>query len=268
MRAERSDIARGRRSGRTEPGIPSGAALEQSQPLESRHVSSRRRGSDVSAIFGEVLTFGQPNGGDVELKVFGDEHYARYETLDGLHRRLRQRARASSATPACRPACSARPACPSPTPPPAGSGAAPAGGPAGRRRRSSQARRLRRAAVTGGPVHDDVVRTFGPNQGLLEGRVLSTGSGDGPDHPGELPGRHQHRDARPTSTTCSTARTTPATATSARRASTSARVSSGKLDYTNVVVGPVHAEPEPPVLRQQPARRGGACSSRSPTGST
>ena len=33
----------------------------------------------MSAIFGEVLTFGQENGPDVRLRVFGDEHYARYE---------------------------------------------------------------------------------------------------------------------------------------------------------------------------------------------
>ena len=37
----------------------------------------------MSAIFGETLTFGQSNGGDVRLKVFGDEHYARYEDLNG-----------------------------------------------------------------------------------------------------------------------------------------------------------------------------------------
>ena len=37
----------------------------------------------MSAIFGEVLTFGQQNGPDVRLSVFGDEHYARYENLDG-----------------------------------------------------------------------------------------------------------------------------------------------------------------------------------------
>jgi hypothetical protein len=30
----------------------------------------------MSAIFGEILTLGQQNGPDVQLKVFGDEHYA------------------------------------------------------------------------------------------------------------------------------------------------------------------------------------------------
>ena len=37
----------------------------------------------MSAIFGEILTFGQANGPDVSCRVFGDEHYARYEDLDG-----------------------------------------------------------------------------------------------------------------------------------------------------------------------------------------
>ena len=37
----------------------------------------------MSAIFGEILTFGQENGPDISLKVFGDEHYARYEDLNG-----------------------------------------------------------------------------------------------------------------------------------------------------------------------------------------
>ncbi|WP_431045755.1 M6 family metalloprotease domain-containing protein [Streptomyces sp. P1-3] len=37
----------------------------------------------MSAIFGETLTFTQEDGGDVELVVFGDDKYARYETLDG-----------------------------------------------------------------------------------------------------------------------------------------------------------------------------------------
>lgn len=36
----------------------------------------------MSAIFGEVLVFPQGDG-EVKLRVFGDEFYARYETLDG-----------------------------------------------------------------------------------------------------------------------------------------------------------------------------------------
>jgi len=37
----------------------------------------------MSAIFGELLTFSQEKGPDVQLKVFGDEFYARYETANG-----------------------------------------------------------------------------------------------------------------------------------------------------------------------------------------
>ncbi|MDD1735983.1 MAG: metalloprotease, partial [Methanothrix sp.] len=37
----------------------------------------------MSVISGERLTFSQEKGPDVELKVFGDEFYSRYESLDG-----------------------------------------------------------------------------------------------------------------------------------------------------------------------------------------
>jgi hypothetical protein len=37
----------------------------------------------MTAIRGEKLSFGQRNGPEVELVVFGDEFYARYETPDG-----------------------------------------------------------------------------------------------------------------------------------------------------------------------------------------
>ncbi len=189
----------------------------------------------MSAIFGEVLTFGQQNGGDVQLRTFGDEHYARYENLDGFtavhdseygrfcYARLVSGVLRSTGVPI--------------TDPP----------PAGIVRhlqedqqvvaRRSQARRLRRAAVTGGPVHEGAVRTFGPNQGLLEGRVLSTGTVKGltilvtfqdvsstvtrDDVDDLLNGDNYTRNGN----ICS-----------AREYFQ--RVSSGKLDYTNVVVGP------------------------------
>ena len=37
----------------------------------------------MSAIAGEILTFSQEKGPDVELRVFGDEFYSRYENADG-----------------------------------------------------------------------------------------------------------------------------------------------------------------------------------------
>ena len=37
----------------------------------------------MSAIFGELMSFDQENGPEIELRVFGDEFYARYETEEG-----------------------------------------------------------------------------------------------------------------------------------------------------------------------------------------
>ena len=37
----------------------------------------------MSAIFGELLSFPQENGPEVELRVFGDEFYSRRETKQG-----------------------------------------------------------------------------------------------------------------------------------------------------------------------------------------
>ncbi len=38
----------------------------------------------MSSIFGEFLTFSQEKGPEVRLKVYGDEFYSRYEDLDGF----------------------------------------------------------------------------------------------------------------------------------------------------------------------------------------
>ena len=37
----------------------------------------------MPGVFGERVPIGQANGPDVELIVYGDEHYARYETPEG-----------------------------------------------------------------------------------------------------------------------------------------------------------------------------------------
>ncbi|MGQ0615798.1 MAG: M6 family metalloprotease domain-containing protein [Acidimicrobiia bacterium] len=189
----------------------------------------------MSAIFGELLTFGQENGGEVRLRVFGDEHYARYETPDGFtvvydpelgqycYARMAAGVFRSTGVPAtaAAPADIVRHLQESPDVV----------------ADKSQARRLRRSAVAGGQADDRVVRTFGPNQGLLQGRVLSTGAIKGltilvnfqditstvarPDVEALLNGDNYTRNGN----ICS-----------AREYFL--RVSSGKLDYTNVVVGP------------------------------
>jgi len=189
----------------------------------------------MSAIFGEILTFGQQNGPDIQLKVFGDEHYARYETLDGFtaiydeerglfcYARLAAGAFRSTGVSATEP-------------PPAG---------LVRHLQESQpvseakaaARRLRRSAIAGTRDHDAVVRTFGPNQGLLAGRVLSSGAVRG------LTILVNFQDITSTVTRADIDAllnganyTRNGNICSAREYFR--RVSSGKLDYTNVVVGP------------------------------
>jgi M6 family metalloprotease-like protein len=191
----------------------------------------------MSAIFGEILTLGQQNGPDVQLKVFGDEHYARYEALNGYtviyddemgqfcYARLAAGEFRSTGVPVVQP-------------PPAN---------LTRHLQESQkvieaktkSRQLKRSALSpfASEGHDEVVRTVGPNQGLLEGRVLSSGSVRG------LTILVTFQDVGSTVTRQDvdemlngTNYTTNGNICSVREYFQ--RVSSGKLDYTNVVVGP------------------------------
>lgn len=191
----------------------------------------------MSAIFGEVLTLGQANGPDIALKIFGDEHYARYESLDGYsavyddelglfcYARLTAAGSfRSTGTPLSQP-------------PPQG---LPRHLQESRRTvvARAEARKFRRAAMAGGDVHEEtVVRTLGPNQGLLEGRVLSMGA---------IKGLTILVNFQDLASTVSRADvddllnadnyTRNGNICSAREYFR--RVSSGKLDYSNVVVGP------------------------------
>jgi M6 family metalloprotease-like protein len=192
----------------------------------------------MSAIFGEILTFGQGNGRDVQLKVFGDEHYARYEALSGYtaiydddrrqfcYARLAAGAFQSTGVPVT-------------DNPPAD---------LVKHLQESQrvaemkakARRMRRAAISGTLTidgHEDVVRTFGPNQGLLGGRILATGSVRG------LTILVTFQDVGSTVTRADIDEMLNGQNYTRNGNICSAReyfrtVSSGKLDYTNVVVGP------------------------------
>jgi len=118
----------------------------------------------MSAIFGETLTFAQANGPDVRLRTFGDEHYARYEDLNGYtvvyddtvgrfcYATLHVNHFRSTGVPVDQP-------------PPAGLAKHLQESPTARHARTEE-RRMARAARTA-PGSDEVVRTFGPNQGLL-----------------------------------------------------------------------------------------------------
>lgn len=126
----------------------------------------------MSSIFGEVLTLPQRNGPGVDLLTYGDEFYARYESLSGYtviydgeqglycYALLLEGRFASSGVPLSKPA------------PP---------GIVRHLRESEQVRnerfearfQLMRGRLTTGP--GPIVQTFGRENGLLEGRRVSTG---------------------------------------------------------------------------------------------
>lgn len=189
----------------------------------------------MSGIFGEILTFAQPNGPEIRLRVFGDEHYARYEDLNGFtaifdgergqfcYARLAADNLSSTGVPVTEA-------------PPAG---------IVRhlqerdeiRENKARARRMVRSS-SASRASLEMVRTFGPNQGLLEGRVLSVGP--------RVKGLTILVDFQDISSTVTSADveemlngnnyTTNGNICSVREYFQT--VSSGKLDYTNVVVGP------------------------------
>jgi M6 family metalloprotease-like protein len=189
----------------------------------------------MSAIFGEVLTFGQASGAEIRLRVFGDELYARYEDLDGYtaiyddelglfcYASLAAGAFRSTGVPL---------------------GAAPPAGIVRHLQESAtainaktEARRRRRTAVSRRGASDEIVRTFGPNQGLLAGRRLSIGSIKG------LTILVNFQDVTSTTTRADVEAMLNADNYSRNGNICSVReyfrrVSSGRLDYTNVVVGP------------------------------
>ncbi len=189
----------------------------------------------MSAIFGEVLTFGQQNGPEIRLKVVGDEHYARYETLDGYsaihddeqgffcYATLSAGIYRSTGVPVTE------------VPPPGIVRHLHESRPVSVRK--AKARRARRAAMAGGHATEQIVRTFGPNQGLLEGRVLGSGAVTG------LTILVTFQDVTSTVTRADVEEmlnganyTRNGNISSAREYFR--RVSNGMLDYSNVVVGP------------------------------
>jgi M6 family metalloprotease-like protein len=190
----------------------------------------------MSGIFNEQLTFKQVNGPDVRLVVIGDEHYARYETVDGYtvvfdvdlglycYARTINGRFVSTGVPM---------------------NAAP---PPDLRRHIAEAESVRqekfnlRNAMRQPPPSPfeaaDTFRTLGPNKGLLTGRRVSTGAVRG------LTVLVEFQDVT-TSITRQDVDEMLNSANYTRNGNfSSARdyfllVSGGKLDYTNTVVGPV-----------------------------
>jgi M6 family metalloprotease-like protein len=187
----------------------------------------------MSAIFGELLNFPQENGPDVRLRVFGDEHYARYEDIDGYtviydeqigkycYADLAEDRLVSTGVPIDQPP------------------------PAGIVRHLQESLAVRRAKIEERELHhapeaaafEEVVRTFGPNQGLLSGRQLSIGSVRG------LTILVNFQDVTSSTTAADVAEMLNGTNYTRNGNICSVReyflrVSNGLLDYTNTVVGP------------------------------
>ncbi len=127
----------------------------------------------MSAIFGETLSFAQERGGDVRLRVFGDEFYARYETTDGytaIHDPEKGGFCYAELSGGGELVSTGRPVTGLP--------------PGGLLRHLKESKSVRNSRFDarfdargyGYPGSDrSVTRTFGPNKGLLEGRTVSRG---------------------------------------------------------------------------------------------
>ena len=190
----------------------------------------------MSGIFNEQLTFKQENGPDVRLVVIGDEHYAQYETVDGYtvvydaqkglycYAQTVNGRFVSTGIPMSDP------------PPPE------------IRRHITESEVVRqekftlRHATRQPPAQVfgavDTFETLGPNNGLLTGRRVSTGVVRG------LTVLVEFQDVTTTITKQDVEEMLNAPNYTKNGNFCSARdyfllISSGKLDYTNVVVGPV-----------------------------
>jgi M6 family metalloprotease-like protein len=189
----------------------------------------------MSAIFGETLTFGQRSGPNVQLKVTGDEFYAIYETLDGYtavsdsdrgqfcYAALTNGVFVSTGIPvtAAAPTELARHLREA----------------LGVRHRRFESRRVRSQPTRSAALAHDAALTFGPSNGLLEGRRLSSGAVRG------LTILLEFQDVRTTVTTADIDDMLNGQNYTRNGNFCSAReyfrlVSTGKLDYRNDVVGP------------------------------
>ncbi len=189
----------------------------------------------MSAIFGEYLIFRQGNGTDVELVVNGDEFYARYETTDGYtvvydidlelycYADVLNGQFVSTATPIAKR-------------PPVGLRRHLKESPEVRNSKFRQRYEMIRPAER--PASPHMVRTFGPHRGLLDGRRVSEGQVRG------LTILVEFADLQSSVTTADVEAMLNAADYTANGNFCSVReyyrlMSNGKLDYTNVVMGPV-----------------------------
>lgn len=190
----------------------------------------------MSGIFNEQLTFKQENGPDVRLVVIGDEHYAHYETIDGytVVYDVEKGLYCYAQTINGRFVSTGIPM--NAAPPPE------------IRRHITESEKVRqekfllRHATRQPPPTvfgaADTLFTLGPNNGLLTGRRVSSGTVKG------LTIMVEFQDVTTTITKADVEEMLNGTNYTRNGNFCSAReyfalVSSGKLNYTNVVVGPV-----------------------------
>lgn len=206
----------------------------------------------MSTILGETLTFAQEQGPEIRLFAFGDEHYHRIETPSGFtvvydadrgrycYAQLLGDRFVSSGVPA------------DDTPPPALPRHLTE--PLATRARLFQARRAARQVPASLGFTTPTLRTFGPEKGLLEGRRLSTGAVKG------LTILVDFQDVVTTVTAAEVDAMLNSQGYSANGNACSvreyfAKMSSGKLDYTNRVVGPFTlARPRASYFANSPVR--------------
>jgi M6 family metalloprotease-like protein len=189
----------------------------------------------MSAIFGETLVFSQENGPDVELVVYGDEFYARYETGDGYtvaydtdegqycYAIVLDGRFASSGAPTTKPV------------------------PVGIKKHLKESEAVRNEKFEarfarmsppegeGAPHH---VRTFGANQGLLTGRRVSEGRVKGLTILVEFDDLSSQVTAQDVDALLNSDNYSQHGNFCSVKAYYD-RMSGGKLNYTNTVVGPI-----------------------------
>lgn len=186
----------------------------------------------MSGIYGELLSFPQENGSDVRLRVFGSHHYSRYENVDGFtvvydkdlglfcFAELLRNRLISTGIKLDQP-------------------------PLGLVRHLQDTNPVIISAIESSKSRmsaeslalEQVNRTFGPNRGLLHGRVLSIGTIRG------LTILVNFADVTSTTTAADVDRMVNEPGYNENGNISSVRdyflrVSNGKLDYSNTVVGP------------------------------